>query len=550
MKSVLTGLVALAFAIVLGGAAHAQNVFRMGFQGNLNTLDPYTVDETFTHGMLGSIYEGLTRRGPNLEIVPGLAERWELVEPTRWRFHLRRGVTFHGGEPFTADDVIFSAERVVKPTSDLRPRIPAGARFVKVDEHTVDVVLQTPNPILVADWDTFYIMSRSWTERNNATEPVSARASQPGFSSLNANGTGPFRVALHQPGVRTEFVRNPTWWNDANRRHNLDRVIFTPIVNDATRVAALLSGEVDWIDPVPVQDQDRVNGNAATRVMSGPETRTMYLGMDQRREALLPPAEIPPAPPGVERLAANPFKDVRVRRAFYQSVDIDLIVQRIMRGQARPSALMIDPLLFPRHAAEFRRLPFDPAEAERLLDQAGYPRQGGPQGNRFTVGLDCPNDRYVNDGPICQAVIAMLARVGIRIVPMITPRAQFFGKILSSGGFNTNFYLLGSTPGTNDSHTVLQLLHMCRDDRGTGGIGSANVGGYCNPAVDALARRILVENDPVARDGLIREAWRITTDDVAFIPLHQQALSWGVSRRVEMAQRPDNLIMLYHVMMR
>jgi len=545
----MRALIVVVFVAFTGTSALAQNVFRMGFQGNLNTLDPHTVDETFTHGMLGSIYEGLTRRGPDLAIIPGLAERWELMEPTRWRFHLRRGVMFHGGEAFTADDVIFSAERAQRPTSDLRARIPNGARFVKVDDFTVDVVLVTPNPILVADWDTFYIMSKSWSERNGATEPVSARASQPGFSTLNANGTGPFRIALHQPGVRTEFIRNPTWWNDANRRHNLDRVVFTPIVNDATRVAALLTGEVDWIDPVPVQDQDRVNANAATRVMVGPETRTMYLGMDQRRETLLPPAEIPPAPAGVERRSANPFMDVRVRRAFYQAIDIDLIVQRIMRGQARASALMIDPLLFQRHATEFRRLPFDPSGAERLLDQAGYPRQG-PQGIRFTVGLDCSNDRYVNDGPICQAIVPMLARVGIRIIPNITPRAQFFGRILASGGFSTNFYLLGSTPGTNDSHTVLQLLHMCRDDRGSGGIGSANVGGYCNPAVDALARRILVENDVAVRDGLIREAFRITTEDVAFIPLHQQALAWGVSRRVDMAQRPDNLIMLYHVMMR
>lgn len=552
---------ALAAALALGGAslvamtapAQAQNTFRMGFQGNLNTLDPYTINETFTLAMLGNIYEGLTARGPNLEIIPGLAERWEMLEGARlWRFHLRRNVTFHGGQRFTADDVIFSAQRVRGESSDLRVRIPNGAEFTKVDDFTVDVRLASPNPILIADWDTFYIMSREWAQANNATEAVSSRATQPGFSTLNANGTGAFRVAAHQPGVRTELVRNPTWWNDGARRHNLDRVVFTPILNDATRVAALLSGEVDWVDPVPVQDMERVNATPTTRVMAGPETRTIYLGFDQRRDQLVAPAEIPPAPAGATRQGTNPFKDVRVRRALYQAIDVNLIVQRVMRGQARPSALMIDPNLFQRHGAEFQRLAFDPAAAERLLDEAGYPRQAAFRGNsRFSVGMDCPNDRYVNDAAICQAVIAMLARIGVHITPIIQPRAQYFAKILAGGGYNTNFYLLGWTPGTNDSHNVLIQLHGCRDDRGSGGVGVANVGGYCNERVRDLTNQILVEADLVKRDGLIRDAFRISqNEDISHIPLHQQALAWGVNRRVEMAQRPDNVFMLYHVMMR
>jgi peptide/nickel transport system substrate-binding protein len=550
LKAFLAAAAIAVGAMGLGtGSAEAQHTFRMAFQGNLNTLDPYTINETFTHAMNGSIYEGLTRRGPNLDIVPGLAERWETPEPNRWRFHLRRGVTFHDGTPFTADDVLFSAERVRQAASDVKARVPADARFVKVDDYTVDVILSGPNPILIADWDTWYIMSRTWAERNNAVQVVASNATTPGFSTLNANGTGPFRVESHQPGVRTVLVRNPTWWNDANRQHNLDRVVFTPIANDATRVAALLSGEVEWIDPVPVQDQERVNQNATTRMMAGPETRTIYLGMDQRRAELLPPAEIPPAPANVRRNGTNPFQDVRVRRAFYQAIDVNLIVQRVMRGQARPSALMIDPNLV-RGGDQFRRHAFDPAASERLLDEAGYPRVGGPQGIRFTVGLDCPNDRYVNDAAICQAVIAMLARIGVRIQPIIQPRAQYFAKILAPN-YNSNFYLLGWTPGTNDSHNVLLQIHGCRDDRGGGGIGVANVGGYCNERVRALTDQILVETNQERRDELIRQAWNITqNEDIAYIPLHQQALAWGVSRRVEMAQRPDNIIMLYHVMMR
>jgi peptide/nickel transport system substrate-binding protein len=549
-KAIAAGLLLATTALGTGAQA---NHFRMGFQGNLNTLDPYTINETFTLAFLGNIYEGLTARGPNLEIIPGLAERWEILEGARvWRFHLRRGVTFAGGEPFTADDVIFSAQRVRSETSDLRVRIPNGAEFVKIDDFTVEVRLPGPNPILIADWDNWPIMSKAWAERNNATEAVSSRATQPGFSTLNANGTGAFMVQSHQPGVRTVLVPNPRWWNDANKRHNLTQVTFTPILNDATRVAALLSGEVDWVDPVPVQDMDRVNPNPTTQVLAGPETRTIYLGFDQRRDTLLAPAEIPPAPAGVTRQGTNPFKDVRVRRALYQAVDVNLIVQRVMRGQARASALMIDPNLFQRHGGEFQRLPFDVAAAERLLDEAGYPRQAAFRGNsRFSVGMDCPNDRYVNDAAICQAVIAMLARIGVHITPIIQPRAQYFAKILAGGGYNTNFYLLGWTPGTNDSHNVLIQLHGCRDDRGSGGVGVANVGGYCNERVRDLTNQILVEADPARRDGLIRDAFRITqNEDVSHIPLHQQALAWGVNRRVTMAQRPDNVFMLYHVMMR
>ncbi len=528
-------------AALCAPSAMAQNTFRMAFQGNLNTLDPYTINETFTLAMQGNIYEGLTARNEKLEIIPGLAERWELVSPTTWRFHLRKGVKFHGGEPFTADDVIFSAERVRKQDSDLKARVPSDAVFSKVDDHTVEVTLKGPNPILHYSWDTWYIMSKSWAEKNNAVEPISSRAQTPGFSTLNANGTGPFRVSAHQTGVRTELVKNPDWWNDKNKKHNLDRVIFTPIANDATRVAALLSGEVDWVDPVPVQDQERVNANATTKMMAGGETRTIYLGFDQRRDKLLAPAVIPGD--------KNPFKDARVRKAFYQAIDVNLIVSRVMRGQAVPSALMLDPSLFPSYAKEFTRHPLDVAAAEKLLDEAGYPRVGGAQGNRFTVGMDCPNDRYVNDAAICQAVIAMLARVGVKVEPIIQPRAQYFAKILAPGGFNTNFYLLGWTVGTNDPHNVLEQLHQCRDDKGSGGIGVANVGGYCNAKVDELSKAILVENDIPKRNAMIRDAFKIIHEEVGHIPLHQQALAWGMSKKVTIDQRADNIIMLYTVRM-
>jgi peptide/nickel transport system substrate-binding protein len=194
----LATLAALAAAAPSVGAA----TLRYANQGDLKSLDPYTLNETTANAHLGHVYEGLTARGKDLAIGPSLAERWETPEPTRWRFHLRKGVKFQGGEDFTADDVLFSADRVRQQGSNFQTRVPKDAKFVKVDDHTVDVVLTSPNPILHYQWDTWYIMSRKWSEANNAVAPTPASATTPGFTSLNANGTGPYRIESHQPGVK------------------------------------------------------------------------------------------------------------------------------------------------------------------------------------------------------------------------------------------------------------------------------------------------------------------------------------------------------------
>ncbi|GGF05144.1 ABC transporter substrate-binding protein [Stappia taiwanensis] len=491
---------------------------KYAFQGTLNQLDPYTLNETFTLGSHGNVYEGLTRRAPDLTIEPALAEQWEIIEPNRWRFYLRKGVKFHNGNDFNADDVVFSAARVRSEGSDLTSRIDPDVKVEKVDDYTVDFILPSPNPILHYSWDTWFIMDKEWTEANNAVKVTSASDTTPNYASLHANGTGPFTVVSHEAGVRTVYARYDDWWDTAI--HNLDTVEFTPIASDATRIAALLSGDLDMVYPVPVQDIKRVESNEATRALTGPELRTVFLGFDQRRDELLHSTV----------KGKNPFKDVRVRKAFYQALNLDAIRDKIMRGLSTPSALMISPFLFSR-AGEFERLPYDPKAAKALLVEAGYP-------DGFGVSLDCPNDRYVNDEAICQAVAAFLARIGIKVDLNAQPKAQYFAKVLASGGYDTSFYLLGWTPASFDSSNVLADLHGCRDDKGTG--GPFNLGGYCNPEVDALTARIFAENDPEARDQLIVDAYRLTLDDVAYIPLHQQGLAWGVSNRVELRQRADN----------
>jgi peptide/nickel transport system substrate-binding protein len=518
-------LLAAAAATLLAAPASAAT-FRYAFQGDLNALDPYTLNETFTLGALGNVMEGLTKRDKDLKIIPGLAERWETSDDgKRWRFYLRRNVKYHDGSPFTADDVIFSAERAQADGSQIKSRLPDKFKIEKVDDHTVDFVMPQPNPILHYEWDTWYIFSKPWADKVGATKPQSATATSLNAWALTANGTGPFRLESHQPGVKTVFKPNPDWWGKPE--HNLTEVIFTTIKSDATRVAALLSGEIDMMDPVPVQDIERIKSSPNVTVMTGPELRTIFLNMDSFRDELL----------YSNVKGKNPFKDARVRKAFYQAIDIEAIKSRVMRGNSAPSSILISPLLFSR-AAEIKRHPYDVEAAKKLLAEAGYP-------NGFEVTMDCPNDRYVNDEAICQAVAAMLARANVKVQLNAQPKAKYFEKAGPTAKYDSSFNLLGWTPGSFDSWNVLGNITHCRDASGKG--GQFNYGGYCNPNVDALADKILVESDTAKRDAMILEAFKIVHEEAGIIPLHQQTLAWGVSKKTKIVQRADNQILLYWV---
>ncbi|HZR86654.1 MAG TPA: ABC transporter substrate-binding protein [Bradyrhizobium sp.] len=511
----------LAFAV----SPASSQVLRYANQGELKSLDPYTLKETTTIAHHAHVYEGLIGRDKDLKIIPALAESWETLDPLHWRFHLRKGVKFHNGDAFTADDVLFSADRVRASGSNFLSNVPADAKFVKVDDYTVDVMLSSPNPILISQWDGWYIMDKKWCQEHDAVAPTPASATTPSYAALHENGTGPFTIESHQPGVKTVFKAFPGWWGKPE--HNLKEIDFTPIASDATRVAALLSGEVDVIEPVPIQDIQRVNSSGVATVLNGPELRTIFLGMDESRDELL----------YSNVKGKNPFKDVRVREAFYKAIDVDLIKNRVMRGLSTPSALMIAPQLFAL-SKDFTRPKVDIDGAKKLLAEAGY-------ADGFEVTLDCPNDRYVNDAAICQAVVGMLARIGVKVDLLAQPKAQFFAKVLKPGGYNTSFFLLGWTPATQDSHNVLHDILGCRNDPKDSTRGEANLGGYCNKDLDALTDKILVENDTSKRDQMIKQAFEISIKDWAYIPLHQQALSWGVSKKVKLTQRADNQVLLY-----
>lgn len=516
-RPVLMTLVALWLAFPALAAT-----FRYANQGDTLSLDPHSLNEGLQLSTLSNVYEGLVGRGPKLELTPGLATDWKQTSPTVWRFNLRREVTFHDGSPFTADDVVFSWQRSRGEGSDMKAYVQPIADIRRIDDHTIDIVTATPYPILPDILPNFFIVSRRWCEANHAERPVDKRKGIENTASFKANGTGPFMVKGREPSVRTTFVRYDNYWNKAAVPSNIEEAVFTPIANPSTRVAALLSGEVDMMEPVPVQDVARVAADPKLKVLQGPELRMLFIGMDQRRDELLYSSV----------KGRNPFKDHRVRQAVYQGIDADAIRRTVMRGASTPAALLIAPPVKGWSADLDTRLPYDPDAARRLLAEAGYP-------NGFEVGLNCPNDRFVNDEAICSAVAAMLAKVGITVHLIVEGKATYFPKILSR---NTSMYLGAWTPTTIDAHDALSTV-MATPDQKTSR-GQWNLGWWSNARFDALVDQIASETDPARRMDEIHEAMKIEEDEIGYVPLHQQALAWGVKRNIDVVQRADNFMLL------
>jgi peptide/nickel transport system substrate-binding protein len=508
-RTLLTASLALAC-----GLSNAVTL-RVANQGDVQSMDPHSLNESLQLSFDNSIYESLVGRGKDMSVVPLLATKWRQTSPTVWRFDLRKGVKFHDGTPFTADDVIFSFKRATDAGSDMKGYVAPIKELRKIDDYTVDIETVTPFPILPDTLTVFAIMSKKWCEDNKAEKPVDRRKGIENTASFKANGTGPFRLKERQPSVRTVLVRNFNYWDKVES--NVDEVVFTPISSDATRVAALLSGEIDVMEPVPLQDVERIKASPGTTVLQGPELRTIFLGMDQKRDELLFSSV----------KGKNPFKDKRVRQAFYQAIDVETIKSRVMRGAATPTAEMVGPGVNGFQPDMNKRLPYDVEAAKKLMADAGYP-------SGFEVTMNCPNDRYVNDAAICQAVAANLARIGVKINLQAETKNTYFPKILRR---DTSFYLLGWTPSTTDAHDALYNLMATPTDKGQ---GQYNLGTYSNAKLDELTGKIQTETDKAKRNEMIREAFKIHADDVGHIPLHQQALAWAYSKKVTLTQLPTN----------
>ena len=510
-------------ALALGATPSQAVTFKWANDGDSNSMDPYTRSETFLLTFTQNIYDPLVRRDRNLKIEPALAESWDNPDDTTWRFHLRHNVKFTGGEPFTADDVVFSYQRVIAPGSQLNSYMQAVSSVQKIDDFTVDFHMKVPDPIFLEEITGWVIMSKSWCEAHNAVQAADLTKATENFATRNANGTGPFILGIREPDRRTTMTNNPNWWDKPTG--NVTNVEFNVISNAATRVAALLSGDVDMIYTVPPQDMARISNTPSVKLIQTPELRTLFLGFDQTRPELLKS----------DVKGKNPFKDQRVRQAFYQAIDIEAIKSRVMRNQSHPTGLMYGPGVNGYTVATDIRYPYDPAAAKKLLADAGYP-------DGFGITLDCPNDRYINDEAICQATVIMLSKIGVRATLNAQTRLRYFAEI-SNPGYLTSFYMLGWTPTTYDAHNALFNLAGTRN--GTRGI--FNDGGYSNPAFDTLLDKIAVNTDPKGRQSQIEQASKILHDDAAFIPLHQQVVVWAARKNIDLQLLADNSFPLRYV---
>jgi peptide/nickel transport system substrate-binding protein len=509
----LTFVTCLSLAVCVAALpAHAENVLRWASQGDAMTMDPHAQNEGQTRTFAQQIQEPLIWRKPDLAKMPGLALSWRMVDGNTWEFKLRSGVKFHDGRAFTSDDVVFSFKRALLPTSDMKDIISSIADVTAIDPLTVRIVTKGPDPILLDEIANIFIMSRGWAKERSAETPHGP--GQESYSVRHANGTGPFKLELREADVRTVMVKNADWWGLKEFPHNVDRIVYTPIRNPATRVAALLSGELDFLLDPPVQDLARMEtSGGAFQVQRVPAAWTIFLGMNTGAKELS----------SSSTKGKNPFADLRVRKAMNMAIDVNAITQRIMRGLAQPAGTLVPPGVHGYDAALDVHLAFNAEGAKALLAEAGY-----PQG--FDLRLDCPNDRYLNDEQICQAVVGMLARVGIKITLDLKPRTIHFPKVM---GRKSDFYLLGWGSDTMDAHNHLSFLALPES--------AWNATGYVDKPLFDLINGMAVEIDAAKRDAMIKETSLRLREAHSYVPLHHPLLTWVTRKGLSVPITAENL---------
>jgi len=519
----LTALAALTLAAApslaqVAPTSPAPRVFRLATSTDAATLDPHATNALFTFLVVSQVYESLIARGDDLKLRPALATRWEQVEPNRWRFHLRTSVRFAGGEAFDADDVVFSITRALAPTSNYGIFVDTVDRAEAVDAHTVDIVTRAPDAVIPDKMTRILVMDRGWSESNRGTVPQNFAAREELPVVRAANGTGPFMIRSREADQRTVMVRNPNWWGEAGPVTEYHHIT---LGSDATRVAALLSGEVDFVHVVPVQDVARIRANPRLRVLEGQENRTVWLGFRQDVEEL----------PGSDVRGRNPFRDLRVRQAIAHAIDVEGLRRTTLRGQAVPTGSMWTQFVTGHDEATNARLPLDRERARRLLAEAGY-----PQG--FSVPLDCPVGTY---DEACQAVVAMLNQIGIRASLNLLPNAIFSQRLRRQ---ETSFFALSwGVPTFDASYTMRAVMAS----RSIGGAASWNAGGWSDPGFDALLARVDAERDPAARRGLMVEAHRLHNAEVGHLPLYHMMIPWAHRQGVTLLHRADNQVQINDV---
>ena len=518
MKQAMKFKLALVASAVLLASSAMATTLRWTSASDIPTLDIHSQNNALGNGVHAAIYESLMYyNSRTFKVEPQLATAWKLINPTQLRITLRNGVKFSDGSVLDVEDAIFSINRAMAKTSNFNVFTQGIDKVVKVDANNLDIMLKGPNPVIVNQLTELRIMNKAWAEKNKSTEPKDIKTKDESFAHRNAMGTGPFVVDSWQPDQKLVLKRNPNWWGKLEG--NLTEIVYTPVKQEATRVAAILSGEVDMVLDPNLQDLGRIRNTPNLKVLDGAENRTIFFGMDQFRDEL----------PGSNVKGKNPLKDVRVRKALYQAIDINTINRVTMRGLSQPTGTMISPQVNGWTKKADARYAFDITAAKKLLDDAGY-KDG------FEVDFACPNNRYINDEEICQAVTAMWSKIGVKAKLRTLPLVTYFPMIQR---YEASIYMLGWGVPTFDALYSLQSLVR---SVGAGGDGNYNVGRYSNPQMDALVERIKKETDLVNRNDLIEKALLLSHQDVSHLPLHNQTIPWAMKKNVEMVHRADNRI--------
>jgi peptide/nickel transport system substrate-binding protein len=489
--------------------------------GDALTLDPHAQNESPTHNLNHQIYEPLLIRDHAGNVHPALAVSWRVTgDPAVWEFKLRQGVKFHNGNAFTADDVVFSLERARQPTSDMKGVLTSIESISRVDDHTVHIKTKGPNPLLPSYLNNLFIMDKEWSEANNTVTVQDYKAKKDNYAVRNANGTGPYVLVSREQDVKTVLKRNENYWGKGQFPHGISEITFLVIKADATRVAALLSGDVDFVQEVPVQDIDRLDKTANLKVNIGPENRTIFFGMNVGQGEL--------ASSNVK--GKNPFADKRVRHAINMAIDREAIRRAVMRGQAVPAGIIAPPFVN-GYSKVLDAVPkVDLAKAAALLKDAGYP-------DGFQVTLHCPNDRYINDEAICQAGAAMLAKINIKVNLHAQPKGPHF-TLIQKNPPETDFYLLGWGVPTYDSHYIFSFLYHSR----AGSEGSWNATRYSDSKIDAAIRSLNSEVDSAKRNATIASIWKDLAEETNYIALHHQTLAYAMKRDLDIPVSTDNTV--------
>ena len=501
-------------AALLSPAAHAQTL-RWAAQNDILTLDPHSQNHATTNAILSHSYEGLTRYSAKYEVEPALATKWTQISPTQVRFDLRKGVKFFDGTPFTADDVVFSFGRIKQPNGTMGIYVTGIAEIKKIDDHTVDFVLSAPNPLLLRNIIDFRIMSKAWAEKNRSANVQDYKNKEETYASRNVMGTGSYRITGWTPDQRITMASNADWWD--KHTNNVKEVVYTPIKSDPTRVAALLSGDVDMLTDLPTQDVARLRGDSKLKIVDGHEVRTIFLALDVGSAELR----------SSNVKGKNPFADKRVRQALSMAIDRAAIQRNIMRGMSLPGTLLVAPGVNGHEQALDTPPPPNVDGAKKLLADAGF-----ADGLEFR--LNCPNNRYVNDEEICQSLVPMWARIGVKATLAAENFATYIAKLQR---FEFDAYLLGWGVATYDAQYSLQSLVRTRT---TGADGNFNFSKVSDATVDRLVDAMKTETDISKRNGLIREALTRTRDEMLVIPLHHQVRPWAMKQGVTTIHRSDD----------